>query len=122
MGFWYPIERNWTENSYAWELWNPKPSNQSYCVIPIAVPKAGNYTFVLRYLDGSASSIEIELDDNLIGRIRYDGTNQARSFGTDYFVDSSGLHSIKITLMYPPGLPQYACLDYLRISFGEMNA
>lgn len=114
-GNWYGIEVNWTESKYALEFWNPEPTESSYFETLIPSVNQGKFNLSLTYRDASGSDLLIELNNTLIGRIKYSQTEEMKIFSTPITV-SQGIHTLRISFDYTPNVPQYASLDRVEIS------
>ena len=115
LGNWYSIETNWTLSPYALEFWDPDPSGQSFFETIIPVASQGQFSLSLRYRDGSASDLIVQLNGTFLGRIQYEQTGQPRTFSTNVLM-SRGIYSLKVGFEYEPSIPQYASLDFVEIT------
>ncbi len=115
-GGWYWIRRDWAESGYVAECYDGNPGGKiSYYEIFIAIPRDGDYTFRVRYRDGTAGcGFYILLNGMEVGRVVYNGTGAPIEYEFKVRGLKRGVYRFTIMLY---GRIYYASLDYLMYDF-----
>lgn len=114
-GSWYLNQTAWAESVNTLQIYTNSSQNNIEASFPIAIYSNGNYTFSLRYWDGSGNDLNILLAGNVLGTITYNDTQTplVRNFAPVRL--NSGTYSVEILINQRPGIPNFAILDYLSV-------
>jgi len=114
-GPWYVNRTAWAKSVNTLQIYTNSSQNKIEASFPIAIYSNGNYTFSLRYWDGSGNDLNILLAGNALGTITYNDTQiaLARTFAPVHL--NSGTCSVEILINGGPGIANFASLDYLSV-------
>ncbi len=114
-GPWYVNRTAWAKSVNTLQIYTNSSQNTIEATFPIAIYSNGNYTFSLRYWDGSGNDLNILLAGNALGTITYNDTQiaLARTFAPVHL--NSGTCSVEILINGGPGIANFASLDYLSV-------
>jgi hypothetical protein len=114
-GPWYVNRTAWAKSANTLQIYANSSQDNIEASFPLAIYSNGNYTFSLRYWDGSGNDLNILLAGNALGTITYNDTQipLARTFAPIRL--NSGTYSVEILINRGPGIAHFASLDYLSV-------